>query len=278
MSRKTVLIYATCQGVMIRDCLLQSPEFHDRYVIIDQIHNYDLIRNRRSFLTYGGHLENLKVADLFIYQPLRDEFGDNATARLMGYCKPGAGTISIPYVWNSSFWPLIKSTPADISDRALARPYRETFANSAVLKKLLNQGMTMADILAAYDAGKIDFDYTARFARNMRILSFKERHTDVKVVEYIMQNYKRLKLFSEPSHPSYHIMLHMANQILVALGLPPVQFDGGNTERFYLSELGSRPYDASAKQALGFKFDADADAHSYYRKLIEEYLTGVLRE
>lgn len=274
MSRKIVLFYATCQGSMLLDCLNDSEEFGSLYHAVDCIHNYELIRNHRSFLTYLDFLDNLKKADLFIYQPLRDEFKDNATSHLLSYLKPDAKAISIPYAWNSSFWPLMKSDPTDISDRSLATRTKESFVNAIVLKKLRNQGMSIDDILAAYDNHKIDFNYTARFARNIKILSFKEQQTDVKIVDYITSNHKNIKLFTEPSHPTYHLLFHMANQILNMLRLQPIQYDGTLSERYHLSTRPGRPYDITAKQAFEFKFDIDTDSHLYYRKLIEEYLTG----
>ena len=58
------------------------------------------------------------------------------------------------------------------------------------------------------------------------------------------------------------------------LGLQPIQYDGTLSERYYLSDRPGRPYDITAKRAFEFGFDVDTDSYLYYRKLIEEYLTG----
>jgi len=266
---KTALIYATCQGRMIYDVLYASRQFSEQYIIVDHIHNYELIRTQRSFLTYSDYFVKLKNADLFIYQPLAETYGENATDTLKTHMKPGSQAISIPYLWNFSFWPMVVTSAPNISDN-FRLVDTELIKNSSIIKKLLVDGWTESDILSAYDHGQIDFNYAERFRRNQNILRIKERGTDVKAVDFIEQNYKTKKLFNDVSHPSYELILHMGNQILNKLGFDPVETL--DMDRCYMPTMRT-PYDHSGKNAFNFEFPIDDNASEYFHNVIKKVVS-----
>jgi hypothetical protein len=267
---KKVLIYATCQGVMLYGALGQSEQFLESYSLDSNIHNYELIRTDRKFLEYNNQAQELKEADLFIYQPLDDSYGHNATNHLLSYLKPDAIAISIPYVVNLSLWPLIIGGAADIGDD-FHLAHLPTIKNHEVIDALVDQGLSVDDILDLYDRDQIDYKYQARHKATMQILKDKESITDITVSDFIEKNIEKIKLFNYPSHPTYPVIFHMANQILQRLGLDPIKCPK-DTSDFWMP-VNYLPYADTAQQVFKFKFDTDAESKQYYRNIIVTYLT-----
>lgn len=264
---KNVVIYATCQGRMLCDVFNASSQFSSQYRIIDQVQNYELIRTGRSFLTYLNHLENLKQADVFIYQPIADIYGDNATDVLKSYLKPDAVAISIPYVYNSSFWPIVPTSNIDVSDDWMV-PMMSVIKNAEVIRELYKT-LSLDEILREFSQGNIDFQYIKRFNNDITILQEKENVTDVKAAQFILDNYKRMILFNGPSHPTYDVICHMGNQILRILGIDDVveYVD----QPWYYPSLEPLPFTKCAKQAFGFEFESQSE--EFYFPLIRKMLS-----
>jgi hypothetical protein len=266
--KKQVLIYATCQGTMLHSFLNSCEQFRQQFDIVDSIHNYELIRTNRNFLEQNNQSELIKSVDVFVYQPLDNSYGANATDFLLAQLKPGAIAISIPYVVNTSFWPVITAPTVDFDDN-WHHPQTIT-KNSEVIDCLIEQHLGVQDILTLYNSRQINFDYTQRYQSTMNTLQKKEQNTTVKVHDYIEANHKKIKLFTYPSHPTYFIIAHMANQILQCLGLDAVNYIG-DTDHLYHPPI-HLPYVTSAQSAFGFEFELDSNGDDYYRGLISDYV------
>jgi hypothetical protein len=273
MTTKIALIYATCQGSMLHNALQGSKEFTSEYTVVDAIHNYELIRNGRSFLTYSNCLENLKNADLFIYQPLGLEYGPNATDVILKHAKPSAKLITVPYVLNRSFWPVVPSASVDTSDDFEQLNF-DVLKNKIAIYRLLHQGHTRQQIVDQYLQNQIDFEYDRRFSEDIARLEKKELTTTVKVSEFIKQNYQQYKLFDSPSHPAFITITHMANQILQSLNFEPMPLSlTANPDRCYAPT--HLPVEHSAILNFKMNFDADSNGTDFYlniiNKLIDKY-------
>lgn len=268
MNKKTALIYATCQGRMIYDVLYQSDEFREQYNIVDVIHNYDLIKPGRSFLTWSSHLNDLKNADLFIYQPLGLQYGPNATDVILKYLKPSAHTCSIPYVLNRSFWPLVSSLTVDVSDD-FEQINSNVIKNKIAIYELLFQGFTKNEIIDQYLNNKINFYYQDRFDADILQLQRKELDTTITVSQYILNNYKKYKLFDSSSHPTYKIIADMANQILKSIGLKEVDY---NEEKCTYRPTLYMPMDATAIDFFNMNIEPNSDSQEFYVNLISQVI------
>jgi len=70
-----------------------------------------------------------------------------------------------------------------------------------------------------YDKDLIDFKYKINFEKSINILKENELNTNIKVSEYILENYKNKRLFLLKDHPTKYILIFCANKILKILNI-----------------------------------------------------------
>jgi hypothetical protein len=102
------------------------------------------------------------------------------------------------------------------------------YVNIEPILNLKKQGFSLEKILDKYDKNEIDFNYQERFKKTINILKEKEKDTDVKVSQFIIDNYKKYKLFNYHNlidleitycnHPSNILITYYVNQILSLIG------------------------------------------------------------
>lgn len=268
MALKKVLIYATCQGDMIKSVLNRIKHFTDQYQIVQCVHNYTLIRNNRDYMDAFSHLHT--KCDVWVYQPLTSRYNFNATNHLMGYLKDSAKTISLTYVYNYSFWPLVPAGAADMTDDFTVSNV-EKIKNQEVIVDLLNNNVSKDNILRAYEQNKINWRYQDRFHECRQIQINKEIETDIKVQDFIDYNFKKHRLFWYPSHPTHHIIFYMVNQILKKLDLAPVETPP-HQDIYDTSPNLKLPYTTCASQTFDFEFEPDDNAYDFYLPYLQRLL------
>jgi len=92
------------------------------------------------------------------------------------------------------------------------------FSGLADIIRKKNENYSNEDIIQAYNAGRIDFDFENRFNCSIKILFERERQTDLKICDYILKNFKNRILMITHNHPSSYILIELANQVLEKLG------------------------------------------------------------
>ncbi len=224
-----ILIFSNCQGGVMKDFFPKTFE-------VVQYHNFNYI--------FDSHLnsvieEHLRSCDYFIYQPLSSVYPVYNTDNLKRYLKPSCKTISFPYIFNDAFTPIYKTPKHDIpinGEYSTVDTYKIIYKNIEPiisLKRDLN--LSLEQILDLYDKNKIDFKYQERFDNTIKILQEKEKLTDIKVCDFILDNYKKHKLFNyhtvttdttHCNHPSNYLLLHYMNQIFEIMGLEKINYDG----------------------------------------------------
>jgi len=267
-NKKTVMLYATCQGDMIKNVLNSIKEFNTQYEIKENVHNYTLIRNNRDYMEHFS--DRHKSADIWIYQPLDTQYGNNSTDFLMQYLKDSAQTISLTYVYNHSFWPLVPAGTVDVSDDFTISNV-ERIKNQEVIQDLVLAGYSKNDILNMYNSNAINWKYQDRYEQCRQIQMLKEKKTHVKVQDYIDANLRIKKLFWYPSHPTHYIIFHIVNQILKILNLEPVIVPDDDAKHD-TSPLIKIPYTLDAKQHFKFEWKHDDGAHEYFKPYLERIL------
>lgn len=268
MTKKTVVIYATCQGDMIKNVLNTIKSFTDIYEIKQAIHNYRLIRNGRDYIDTFGDLHT--KCDLWINQPLSEQYNFNSTRHLQNYLKDSAKSVTLTYVYNYAFWPLVPAGAVDISDDFTISNV-EKIKNQEVILDLLSKGASKEDVLSAYANNSIDWRYVERFHECRQIQRNKESTTDVKVQDYIDVNLTKHRLFWYPSHPTHYIIYHIVNQILKLIDLAPVEIPQ-HADAYDTSPGLKLPYTDCAQNKFNFAFDSDKDAYDYYMPYLQRLL------
>jgi hypothetical protein len=275
MSKLNVLIFATCQGVSISKFLTTNAEFNAKFQIIGTIRNYEQI-HVNSFII-DTHKNLIDAADVFIYQPLSDKFSKNNTDYIKAFLKPSCVSISIPYVYNLSLWPIFVTSKGDVNDQWENRDaYIKIYKNAEVIDALLAQNLSLDDILNLYDNEQIDFNYADRYHETMNILKHKDSICDVNVHDFIENNFKDKRLFLSASHPTSPVYVHMANQILGRLGLFAI---ADNFDMDYAQTSSPTPIELPTSSVSHFNFtfttkEEEVIANKYYRKIITDYINS----
>jgi hypothetical protein len=277
MNKLNVFVYGTCQGGAIAKFLKESDDFNDNYNITEEVLSYMMINENTP--NWSDDNDNLKTADLLLYQPVNDSYGKNSTNYVKSLLKNGCVTISMPYVYNTATFPILIVMKRDVSDEwHNNKGDRRVFLNHEVIDALIASGLRRNNILSLYDHNKIDFKFDLRFRDGMAITKAKEENLNVKVHDFIIDNISKQKLFMYCSHPTSALFSHMANQILSILGIPmlakefPMDFAG-------ITGFGI-PNEMPTCSNSYFKFEfntpqGEIAANAYYRYLIIEYLKSV---
>jgi hypothetical protein len=208
-----IVIYATCHGIGIKHYLNYFLN-----VNIELIFNYSSIAFNKE-IDYNI----IKNADIFIYQPIPAKFGKYSTDltvenNILNYISDKCIKITIPYVYAEWLWGLGKIQLRDGTGN-FDKIDNETeekikFINKEVILNYKKNNYTLEYILNQYDKGLIDFNYELKFNEGINILKNKEKLTDVKISDFIINNYKKYELFTMPNHPTKYIFKEMTKQIL----------------------------------------------------------------
>ena len=179
----------------------------DRVKVLHIAYRYSQI----SFVAHYLKLDFLVAFDAFLYQYLGDTWEDLSSRTLLQQLAPSALALQIPNLFFTGYWPFWTSRgPIDFSDALLNRLIDEGAPKSAILKLYMHSDITnFIDLKAALD-------------KTVAIERQKETHTCVTYVDYALRLWKQRMLFLTVNHPGLDLLVHVAQGILNALGLPPL--------------------------------------------------------
>ena len=202
--REDCVLHANCQGEPLARLLLASPEFAARW----RIHLYT------NYTRDAIPEPLLRNATLFLYQHLSPEWGDIASDRLLALTGPRTRPVCIPNMFFQGYWPFwTNKSPMDFGD--------------TVLDKLYEAGADKAAILRVYLYGDVrkmaDLDAVAR--ETLATEAAKEEYCAVKTAGFVTENWKKIRLFQTVNHPDTPLLLHVTQNLLAHLGLPPLTND-----------------------------------------------------
>lgn len=207
MVKKKSVFLGNCHNAGIISHLIKSEEFSETYSI-ESYTNWELLKYKIS-----PPVESVKTCDLFVFQPLREEYGcystyPNVPDSIGSFVKDDCIKISYPYTYFSAFWPIVQS-----------EQNKNRWFGWEPIHKLKMGGMGEKEILNLYQDNLIDWEYKKRLNDTVEILKEKEKYTDIKISDYIVENIKKQLVFLIPQHPTSFIFLEIANQILERLGM-----------------------------------------------------------
>ena len=258
----------------MRIFLQKSKQFSETYEI-KQHANWRIMREKKSV-----HVEDVKAADLFIFQPLPPHHGCYSTdPRVKGsigsLLKDSCVPISYPYTYYSALWPLCQ---AGAGENQINRWF-----GSEAIDALRDLDVNDYDIVGVYDRDEIDWLYESRHEETLKILRKKESITDIKISKFIEDNFRKKDLFLIPQHPSSLVFLEKANQVLEILGMDKITEDtiiGEND-----AELGDTTYQlpsnrfpihSSAVEYYGLEFVTSYHSPAYTKEFYKQRLIHYL--
>jgi len=177
--------------------------------------------------------------------------------------------IIIPYVYSTWQWSTICDVQRDLTlnfNKINADGTNIKYINKEVIQSL-KKFYKLQQILELYDEGKIDFKYKERMENEISILRKNENSAQVKVSDFIIENYKKQQLFTTQNHPTYPIFKHMVFQIAELLNLTPPSNKKLDDSFLLPGNLKFSSYDINYHN---FEFPVEIDDN-----LIKKYITDI---
>lgn len=200
-SRPLCLIHANCQGDPLAALLSAHPDFAAAYDV-RRYTNYE-----REPVTDA----DMARCGLLLYQHLGEKWDDHASDRLLARVPPDSLTLCVPNMLFKGYWPFwTNRSSMDFGD--------------SFLDRLVDMGLTEAEALHVCLKGDLaaKFDLTAMFAESLEVERAKEVNAVVGTVDLVAGLWRVERLFATINHPGCRLLLHVADGVLAALGMPPV--------------------------------------------------------
>ena len=278
MVKLNVFVYGTCQSGAVIRFLQCNDSFTSRFKISEAVLSYMMISESINFADDPKYLSLLNSADVFFYQPVRDSYGKNATDYLKTLLNKDCLTISMPYIYNSCTWPLAPALKRDFTDEWIKGIGEQlVLINKESIDILIDKGMSAMEILSMYDNGTLDFCFEDRLKTAFDITREKEVGLDIKVGKFIEENIRKKRLFLYCSHPTSHVFIHAANQLLDILECAHLSTDFP-LDYCEISTCGMPlPYPQASGDYFNFEFSNEGDIASsnrFFRNLIIGHLNA----
>lgn len=197
--RKKIVCFGNCQANHLAAFLSKYLSPLD-YIVKGYLNYREFFKPEEIYLA-------MKEADIIIYQPLKKSYTKLLSDKNIRKEFAGKQLLSFPFVYNSGIYALEYDTGIIIGEE--------------VILKLYKSGKTKAQIIRDFVNDKIDFDLEKRFQKSLDIMKKKEKNTDIKLTEFIKNNYKTNKLFAMFMHPTNFLYLEIVRQVneLLCLGI-----------------------------------------------------------
>ena len=242
-----ILIFSNCQGHKISHLLKLN--------IFNKYFNYMLLANYIE-LTDENKC-NLKVLlsklDILIYQPIRESgIGIHLKYILDNINISRVKTVSLTYLYCNWYW-LFDPKSLDILNK---------YKNLDIKREDIH------NILTNFN-GEILIN---RMEESFKIFEEKEKNVDIKILNYIKQNYKKQRLFFNKNHVTKNVIIYILNELLKILKIDiklPNTYDLG----VYYSYT-FQPISSYVKNILELEFDEDTIGDEFYINYFYDYITN----
>ncbi|MEL6930513.1 MAG: WcbI family polysaccharide biosynthesis putative acetyltransferase, partial [Cyanobacteria bacterium J06600_6] len=216
--KKICIIYANCQNRLLAECLSKSTLFNQEY-LIKRFPAHLLIQGKKTIPE-----QILKKAKLFIYQPVKEVHGKASSEYILSQLSPDCQTISFPSLYFTGYFPQHYKKPNKRIVKSIY-PFGIIPEGDLNVANMLEQGQNPNQIIEQLQHQ--DF-YTSEFLRanvdsSLAELARRESSLDIKVSQFIRDNYQQQRLFYVHNHPTDILGFYITNLILNKINLP--QFD-----------------------------------------------------
>lgn len=244
--KKICVISANCQGAYIKALLCSHKEFSNDFQVLYYV-NY-----KKEVVPK----EVLKKTEILIYQPLNEKWGEHSEKYLLENVFQNSFKIKISYLTFPIYWPFFCHDPRNVSNENYPFgqfPYGDKFVldllRKNVEKEKILEKIKSREILTKINLRKVIEDYI-NFQKRL------ESKRDQKLLDFIISNYKKYKLFETYNHPSEILALYQVNDILRILGYRSLKDEEKPNIKNCL-ELFQQPINPYIAESLGLEFEAD---------------------
>ncbi|MBE5884352.1 MAG: hypothetical protein E7291_08075 [Lachnospiraceae bacterium] len=270
--KKIAFFYGRCGIRDLRLSLITVPAFVEEYASIYKMAKSEdvLVKDRRT-----NYLVNL--CDLYVYAPMMHERTKSLFIKpedLPADCR----IISVSSLVMPIYWPQIE-TRVDVYNEYYMHPYMIkkdlNFSHTHYLRADLNinkmvlEGKTTGQIVEALSSA--DYYSTQFLHRSLRValrmLDVPEMDVDVKIADYIRENYTKVKLHQNFLHPNKSVIWEYVRRFLKVINVSVEEVDRLESEApLHIHQGGDVPIYPCVAKYLGLEF---VDENTKY-----EILTG----
>lgn len=250
---KKLVIFANCQCRALAQTLMENRQF-------SSTHEWDFLPavQNLSEQHVPEVLAKVRAADLFLYQPVSEDPARPAeitSAFLCEQVKPSAIALSFPSLYFDGYFPHLQTLKGYISTLYLVHDYFIAYACAI--------GLTVEKTLTLIQSEDLyPRDVSIRLAEaSFNNLAEREREfdLDIKITQFLRDNYRREKLFNQFNHPKRPVLKYIAEKILTKIGSQnPLLAEIGPS---HMDEIMTPIYKSTYKN-LELKFDEDFYAYN----------------
>lgn len=195
--KKIAVVYGNCQTGVYRNALRLSCEFRENYVVIDTPEVWEYKSKPECVECFLEDKCFWKSVDLFIYQFVsRDNpsYGGWATECCMKKLNAACEKVAIVSLDFSGYFPQM----GDLVKEESTFNYRDKYADD-----LMQKNMEVGEIIEILSDKEFlaEQDIESGITKSLLDLKKKDGYADVKIYDYIEENYKKEQLCYSPFHP-----------------------------------------------------------------------------
>lgn len=250
---RIVLVYGNCQNMSINSLITSSNQLMNKYLVIDMLPVHEIKGEEK---TVGFEKSFIDKIDLLIYQNIsvNNRFSENLTSdNVIKLCNEQARCICIPNVYFTGYYPQDCANPYNI--------FLKEYNNVPFPYGDINI-INMQDKYSAKEiADKLSSDdfYSKEFCiknaeESLQELQSREEICDVKISDYIAENYKKEMLFFTKNHPSNKVLKELVIRVFALCGEDVSDIDEKLAWENNGREIFIYP---SVRKGLGLEFDKD---------------------
>lgn len=254
------LIYSNCQGEGMLHYLKKTAMAERFDFVIFQ--NYRLILLEESREAFFNAVAQ---ANLILFQPTSDlecidKFVVPSTSEL--FAGNGCRRISFPYSFNHGFFPLVKHGEWHTSE------YLKERVALAKSKGVL--GFAADALFKDFNADRLHYDCALRLVTCLAEQARREEQCEIKLVPFIIKNFKDRRLFLSENHPTSHLFIELAREVVNrTLGHIYWNFLDANGDN-EIGLPGELPVHPKVIQELNLHYPATEKAHDFFRGWLEQ--------
>lgn len=218
LEKEIVLLHGNCHILVLKEYLKSSTDFCDKYAIYPN----PLIYENRT-----GKIEEsvLRNCDVWVHEDIREDnpFGyDLSDKGIRESIKPNVLEIIIPHLFG--FGKMFFPQAVDRTEKSVAMksgdisgemfPYEDKVIKEGIEKRLSTE--KIISLCKSSQAISKD-EILCIFQMNMQKIRQREQCWDIKIYDFLVDNYKKCKLFYDPIHPTNVVLEEISRKVLEKL-------------------------------------------------------------
>lgn len=218
--KKLVLLHGNCHMGIIKEFLLSSAEFRNRYAI----YPYPLlVSETKEFRTEP---EVFRHIDIWIHQDIQrnNRFGyEVSDDYIKSYIRPETVEVVIPHMYGIGR--MLFPQSIELAGNEAINDGNDVdgifLHGDKVIEQCIDAEMDMDEIIAFCkgDNALKEEEIKDNFRMYMNKLKLRERQWDIKIADFIEENFRKEKLFYDDGHPTNSVMKRIAVELLQKLNI-----------------------------------------------------------